>query len=94
VYHLTGPEPLRPADRVRILGRVLHRNVEFQAQSDEEARAEMSAAMPKAYVDAFFSFYVDGTLDESGPLPVVSDLTGRPARTFEQWCLAHAAAFG
>jgi uncharacterized protein YbjT (DUF2867 family) len=87
VYHLTGPEPLRPADRVRILGRVLHRNV-------EEARAEMSAAMPKAYVDAFFSFNVDGTLDESGPLPTVSDLTGRPARTFEQWSRERAAAFG
>ena len=93
-YHLTGPEPLRPADRVRILGTALGRNLEFQAQSDEEARAEMAAAMPAAYVDAFFSFYVDGTLDESGPLPTVADLTGRPARTFEQWSRAHVAAFG
>jgi uncharacterized protein YbjT (DUF2867 family) len=93
VYHLTGPEPLRPADRVRILGAARGRELRFVAQSDDEARAEMSAAMPAKYVDAFFSFYVDGTLDESGPLPTVAGLTGRPPRTFEQWAQAHAAAF-
>jgi hypothetical protein len=27
----------------------------------------MSAAMPAEYVDAFFDFYVTGTLDESQP---------------------------
>ena len=94
IYHLTGPEPLCPADRARILGGVLGRDLEFQAQPDDVARAEMSAAMPAAYVDAFFSFYVDGTLDESAPLPTVAELTGRPPRTFEQWARAHAGAFG
>jgi hypothetical protein len=45
----------------------------------------MSAAMPAEYVDAFFSFFADGTLDESKVLPTVQELTGRPARTFRQW---------
>jgi len=93
IYHVTGPEPLRPADRVRILGTVLDRDLTFRPQPDDEARAEMSASMPQKYVDAFFSFYVDGTLDESTPLPTVAELTGRPPRTFEQWAQAHAAAF-
>ena len=93
VYTVTGPRPLRPADRLRILGDVLGRPLRFQAQSDEEARTEMSAAMPQAYVDAFFNFYVDGALDESTPLPTVADLTGRPPRTFEEWARAHAADF-
>jgi uncharacterized protein YbjT (DUF2867 family) len=93
IYHVTGPEPLRPADRVRILGAVLNRDLTFRPQPDDEARAEMSASMPPQYVDAFFSFYVDGTLDESAPLPTVARLTGRPPRTFEQWARAHAAAF-
>jgi uncharacterized protein YbjT (DUF2867 family) len=92
-YPVSGSEPLRPADRVRILGSVLGRDLQFQAQPDEEARAEMSAAMPAEYVDAFFNFYVDGALDESTPLPTVADLTGRAPRTFEQWADAHAAAF-
>jgi len=93
IYHVTGPEPLRPADRVRILGTVLGRDLTFRPQPDDEARAEMTAAMPPEYVDAFFSFYVDGTLDESAPLPTVAGLTGRPPRTFRQWSQAHAAAF-
>jgi hypothetical protein len=40
---------------------VLGRPLRFEAQSDEQARAEMSAAMPARYVDAFFGSYADGT---------------------------------
>ncbi|MFD7445746.1 NAD(P)H-binding protein [Streptomyces sp. NPDC059909] len=83
-YALSGPEALLPADRARILGAALGRELHFVALSDEEARREMEARMPVAYVDAFFSFYVDGTLDESQVLPTVGDLTGRPPRTFAQ----------
>jgi uncharacterized protein YbjT (DUF2867 family) len=93
-YRLTGPQSLVPADQVEILARVLGRPLRFEAQPDDEARAEMSAAMPAEYVDAFFRFYVDGELDESVVLPTVPDLVGRPARTFEQWASAHAGAFG
>ena len=58
-----------------------------------EARAEMSQSTPAQYVDAFFRFYVDGTLDESRVLPTVRDVTGRPPRSFAQWAAAHAADF-
>jgi uncharacterized protein YbjT (DUF2867 family) len=93
VYRLTGPASLLPADRVRVLGEVLGRNLRFVGQDDVEARAQMSAAMPAEYVDAFFSFSVDGTLDESTVLPTVEQVTGRPPRTFRQWAEAHADAF-
>jgi uncharacterized protein YbjT (DUF2867 family) len=91
-YRLSGPEALLPADRVAILARVLGRDLRFEAQPDEEARAEMTASMPTEYVDAFFRFYVDGTLDESEVLPTVEEITGRPPRSFEQWARAHADA--
>jgi hypothetical protein len=45
------------------------------------------------YVQAFFSFYVDHTLDESRVLPTVEDITGSPPRTFEQRARVHAEAF-
>ena len=93
VYTVSGPEPLRPADRTRILGEVLGRDLRFEGQPDDEARAEMSASMPAAYVDAFFDFYVTGTLDESRPQPDVADVTGRPPRSFREWAQAHADAF-
>lgn len=93
VYEVSGPESLSAGDRVAILGQVLGRDLRFEAQTDEEARAEMSATTPAKYVDAFFDFYVAGALDESKVLPTVREVTGREARTFAQWAQAHADAF-
>jgi uncharacterized protein YbjT (DUF2867 family) len=90
---LSGPEALRPADQVRILGAALGRELRFEGQSNEDARAEMEAAMPAAYVDAFFSFYVDGTIDETTVQPTVREVLGRPPGTFEQWTAANVEEF-
>jgi uncharacterized protein YbjT (DUF2867 family) len=81
-YTLSGPEPLRPADRVAILGEVLGRPLAFEAQPDDEARAEMSKAMPAEYVAAFFRFYSDGTLTSNNLSAERAGLraTRKPAR--------------
>ena len=92
-YRLSGPESLSPADRVAILAEVLGRDLRFEGQTNEQARAEMSAAMPAEYVDAFVRFFVDGDLDESAVLPTVHEVTGRAPRSFEAWARAHADAF-
>jgi uncharacterized protein YbjT (DUF2867 family) len=92
-YRLSGPESLLPADRVRVLGKVLGRELRFEGQSDAEARQEMRDSMPDAYVDAFFSFFSDGTLDESEVLDTVQQVTERKPRSFEQSTIAHAEAF-
>lgn len=92
-YQPTGPAALLPVDQVRILAGVLGRDLRFEAQPDDEARAEMAESTPPEYVDAFFDFYVAGTLDESKVLPTVQDVTGRPPRTLEQWATAHIEAF-
>jgi uncharacterized protein YbjT (DUF2867 family) len=93
VYRLSGPDSLLPADQVRVLGEVLGRDLRSEAQPDDEAYAEMSASMPAEYVRAFFSFYVDRTLDESQVLPAVADVTGSPPRAFREWVRAHTASF-
>ena len=93
-YRLTGPEPLKIADRVRILGDALNRPLTLDPFTDEEARADMSKTLPPEYVDAFMAFYVDGTLDESYVLPTVEEVTGRAPRTFAQWAAEHAHEFG
>jgi uncharacterized protein YbjT (DUF2867 family) len=90
---LSGPEALRPADRLRVLGEVLGRDLTLRAQSDDEARAEMRASMPEPYVDAFLAFFVDGTIDETTVHPTVEELLGRPPRTFRAWADEHAGAF-
>jgi uncharacterized protein YbjT (DUF2867 family) len=90
---LTGPEALLPAERVRILGEVLGRDLRFEGLTDEQTRAEYEASMPAPYVEAFFKFYADGDLDESPVLPTVARVLGREPRTFRQWAVAHAGAF-
>jgi uncharacterized protein YbjT (DUF2867 family) len=92
-YYLSGPEPLLPADRLAVLGEVLGRTLTLHALSPDEARVELTAAMPAEYVDAFFRFYIDGTLDESVVRSTVADITGRSPRPFRAWATAHASAF-
>jgi uncharacterized protein YbjT (DUF2867 family) len=93
VYRLTGPEPILPADRVQVLAAVLGKELQLEPLTNAEARAQMDAAMPSDYVDAFFSFFVDGTYDDAKVLPTVQDILERPGRTFRQWATAHAPAF-
>jgi uncharacterized protein YbjT (DUF2867 family) len=92
-YPVTGPEALRPEERVRILGEALGRPLRYEAQPDDEARAEMTAQMPVEYVDAFFSFYSDGKLDEATVYPTVEEVTGRPPTTFADWTRANVGRF-
>jgi uncharacterized protein YbjT (DUF2867 family) len=91
---LSGPESLRPAEQVAVVADVLGRDLRFEALSNEEARAEMSEGMPGEYVDAFMSFFADGTLDESEVLPTVEQVTGRAPGSYERWVRANAAALG
>lgn len=91
---LTGPEALRPAERVAILAEVLDRPLRFEPQDDDAARAEMLAGgVPPGYVDAFFRFFSNGETDETTVSPTVEEVTGLPPRTFRQWATAHVGAF-
>src|SRR5262245_21669988 len=92
-YRLSGPASLLPADRLRVLAEVLGRELRFEAQSDIEAREEMLSTMPAEYVDAFFRFFADGTLDESEVRDTVERVAGQRPRSFEQWASAHADLF-
>jgi uncharacterized protein YbjT (DUF2867 family) len=90
---LSGPEALRPADRVRILGAALGRDLRFEPVPNDVARQEMTESMPVEYVDAFFSFFVDGTVDETTVQPTVGEVLGRAPRPFAEWVAEHADRF-
>jgi uncharacterized protein YbjT (DUF2867 family) len=92
-YRLSGPQALLPAEQVAILAEFSGRDLRFEAQPDDDARAEMEQAMPKEYVDAFFEFFVDGAIDETTVHPTVKKVTGWDPRTFDQWAEANASAF-
>ena len=93
IYTPIGPDSMLPAEQVEILGEVLRRELTFEPQPDDEARREMLETTPPQYVDAFFDFYVAGSLDESKVTQTVEQVTGRPPRTFRAWAQEHAAEF-
>jgi uncharacterized protein YbjT (DUF2867 family) len=93
-YELTGPESLSKVEKVRIIGEVLGREIQFVEISHDEARAEM---LQLGYGDAA-DWLLDGDAQSIGhPQPVLStvpDLLGRPSRTFAEWVRDHAETFG
>ena len=93
IYDPSGPQSLLPAEQVSILAAALGRDLRFEPQPNDEARAEMLKNTPEEYVDAFFDFYVAGSLDESTVTDSVQAVTGRRPGTLHEWASAHAAAF-
>jgi uncharacterized protein YbjT (DUF2867 family) len=93
IYRLTGPVALTPVEQVTILGNALGRPLEPYAMTLEETRAALDASMPAPYADAIYSFFGRGTTDETTVRLTVEEVTGHPARTFEQWCADNAGRF-
>jgi uncharacterized protein YbjT (DUF2867 family) len=91
-YALSGPQALRPGERVAILGQALGRELRFEGLSDEETSKELHATMPPEYADAVLEIFT-GPTDESVVRPTVEEVTGRPPGTFAQWAADHADAF-
>lgn len=90
---LSGPEALRPAEQVRLLGAALGRSLRFEGLSDAEAKEELSKYFPPSFVEAFLRFFARGEFDDSRVVPTVEEITGRPPHTFAQWASAHAGRF-
>lgn len=93
-YHLTGPEPVTPPEQVRAIGAAIGRDLAFEEISAEQARENMARTMPPAIVDAVLDATGRAVTEASRtPLPTVGEVTGSPARTFQEWAHDNAAAF-
>jgi uncharacterized protein YbjT (DUF2867 family) len=90
---LSGPAPQRPAEQLAILGGLLGRDLRLIPLTGDASRADLAATFPPAFVDAQLRFFDGGEFDDSRVVSTVSDLLGRPARTFAEWATANAAAF-
>jgi uncharacterized protein YbjT (DUF2867 family) len=97
-YTFGGPEALTTAEQVRLIGVALGEPVRFEEHDPVEARAQwIQDGYPEAFVDWMFGVWAESV---SSPAAINEDwasvvprLTGRPARTFGQWAVDHAASF-
>jgi len=93
-YRLSGPQALRPSDCVKTIAEVLNRKIEFIALSNDEARKQMSEAMPQEIVEAFLDLYTGTAPEETAADENVERITGTPPRTFAIWAQENRASFG
>ncbi|WP_229402519.1 NmrA family NAD(P)-binding protein [Micromonospora okii] len=90
-YVLTGPESLTQAEQVRIIGDALGRRLTFEEMPPDEFRREAPEAARPA-VEMLLAAWNAALGRPAHVTSTVSDLLGRPARTFRQWAADHATA--
>ncbi|MGK5632817.1 NmrA family NAD(P)-binding protein [Streptomyces sp. URMC 123] len=92
-YTLTGPESLTFADQIERIARVTGRPIAVTPVDRDTWKKSVSEFLPDAVADALYDAWqaAGGSL---APLsPAVEELTGHPARTFEEWVRDHVDAF-
>jgi uncharacterized protein YbjT (DUF2867 family) len=92
LYELTGPELISYRDAVAKLAAAIGRPLKFVDVPKGAARAGMIAAgLPSSQADAVLMLF-DGI--KAGkvypPTATISELLGRPARSFDEWLADHA----
>ncbi|MFB7591865.1 NAD(P)H-binding protein [Streptomyces sp. NPDC056169] len=93
-YALTGPEPVTARRQVEAIAAALGREIPFAEISRQEAHAQMAAVFGAEAADAVLDVTGGDVNDELLMVrDTVSQVTGTPARTFQQWASENANAF-
>ncbi|WP_309505994.1 NAD(P)H-binding protein [Streptomyces pyxinicus] len=92
-YALTGPEVITQAGQVQAIAEAVGRPVAFEEITPDQAREEMTAAMPAPVVEMVLRYLTDAVAHPPVPVDTVERVTGRPGRTFARWAADHAGDF-
>jgi len=92
-YPLSGPESLTQTARVAAIGAAIGREIRFDEQEPEAARAQMRTYMPPPVADMMLEYMASGVDNPAPVFPTVKDVLGHPGRTFAQWATDHQADF-
>ncbi|MER0241373.1 NAD(P)H-binding protein [Streptomyces sp. HSW2009] len=93
-YALTGPAPVSPRHQVAPNAAARAREVGFTEISREVAHARLAPVYGAEFADAVLDVTGgDVTPELLRVRDTVEQVTGVPARTFEQWATEHVAAF-
>ena len=91
-YKLTGPQTLTRADRVRLIGEALGRDIPFVELTHEQAVEQLSAVMGE-HAAWYLDLMAQLTEHPQRAVPTVEEITGRPGTTFAEWAIQHADTF-
>lgn len=93
-YVLTGPASLTQREQVQMIGTAIGRPLSFEELAPEAARKELlEKGWPPHIADMLMSAYAAAVGLPAYVTSSVKDVTGRPARSFREWAIDHAADF-
>jgi hypothetical protein len=93
-YNLTGPEPLTPRERIALLSRATGRDIAFVPITHEQAVDRLAATgVSRADAEFVIGWYADPGAAAVTVDPTVERVTGRAARTFDEWVAEHLDRF-
>jgi len=80
---------------VQIIGDTIGRRLRFEELSRESAREHMiGMRFPPPIADMLLDAYAAAVGQPALVTSTVSNVTGKPARSFREWAADHAGAFG
>ncbi|KOG27886.1 SDR family oxidoreductase [Streptomyces resistomycificus] len=94
-YALTGPAALTAVQQTSVLGELLGRPLRFEELTEDQAWSGLSARYPEPVARALMESAGRGRLGAKARVDsTVTELLGRPARSYRDWAGDHLAAFG
>ncbi|WP_194813613.1 NmrA family NAD(P)-binding protein [Nocardia sp. XZ_19_385] len=93
-YNLTGPQALTPRERIALLSRAAGREIAFVPMTHEQAVDRlMATGVSREDAEYVIGWYAAPPAESATVVDTVERVTGRPARTFEQWVAENAQRF-
>ena len=92
-YVLTGPQSLSQLDQLNTIARAIGRPLRIEEMSPDEARYEWQTLMSTVFVDMMLDAWAAAMGQPAFVTSTVTEITGTPARTFEEWVTDHIAEF-
>ncbi|GAA2266201.1 MULTISPECIES: SDR family oxidoreductase [Kitasatospora] len=92
--YVTGPEAVTVAEQAAAIGRAIGREVRFETITVEAAADAMASdSFPKEVALQLLGYFGASVGTDPQRTDEVQRITGRPARTFEEWAADHADDF-
>ena len=92
-YVLTGSQELTQREQIAILGQVGGRTLRIEEMTPDETRREWAATWPAPVINILLAVWGASVGHPAFMTSTVAEVTGRPARSFQEWAADHAAAF-
>lgn len=93
-YVLTGPQSLTQRDKLHLISKAIGKDIPWVEVAPEQFRQAMLVqGLPEDVPDRVIGYWADRVLQPGPTSDDVEQLLGRPALTFAEWALEHAAAF-